>query len=207
MCWRNVVSSWLGWNSHSSQTAWLWRWRQYDPFTCWNPLIQLYSITSQKIVPSATPLWETEISHTWFFCRYGRVNYVLAKRLDLLMEVQRLQDSLDVAGDVAYTCETAGHFFLYQILARWERFLSRVRPATGKVCVVLCCLANTIDMRLLILFLFMQSYKVWSVHAHACVHMCAHTHTLTCVKLCINAYQVNSCRLGIVWMVTLYVVS
>lgn len=53
------------------------------------------------------------------------------------MEVQRLQDSLDVAGDVAYTCETAGHFFLYQILARWERFLSRVRPATGKVCVVL----------------------------------------------------------------------
>lgn len=70
-------------------------------------------------------------------CRYGRVNYVLAKRLDLLMEVQRLQDSLDVAGDVAYTCETAGHFFLYQILARWERFLSRVRPATGKVCDVL----------------------------------------------------------------------
>jgi intron-binding protein aquarius len=53
------------------------------------------------------------------------------------MEVQRLQDSLDVAGDVAYTCETAGHFFLYQILARWERFLSRVRPPTGKVCVVL----------------------------------------------------------------------
>jgi len=48
------------------------------------------------------------------------------------MEVQRLQDSLEVAGDVAYTCETAGHFFLYQILARWERFLSRVR-STGKV--------------------------------------------------------------------------
>jgi hypothetical protein len=49
------------------------------------------------------------------------------------MEVQRLQESLEVAGDVAYTCETAGHFFLYQVLARWERFLSRVRPATGKV--------------------------------------------------------------------------
>ena len=66
------------------------------------------------------------------FSRYGRVNYVLAKRLDLLMEVQRLQESLEVAGDVAYTCETAGHFFLYQVLARWERFLSRVRPSTGK---------------------------------------------------------------------------
>ncbi|XP_069675214.1 RNA helicase aquarius [Periplaneta americana] len=67
------------------------------------------------------------------FSRYGRVNYVLAKRLDLLMEVQRLQESLDVAGDVAYTCETAGHFFLYQVLARWERFLSRVRPSSGKI--------------------------------------------------------------------------
>ena len=27
------------------------------------------------------------------FCRYGRVNYVLARRLDLLKEVQRLQVS------------------------------------------------------------------------------------------------------------------
>ncbi|XP_046401770.1 RNA helicase aquarius isoform X1 [Ischnura elegans] len=67
------------------------------------------------------------------FSRYGRVNYVLAKRLDLLTEVQRLQESLCVSGDVAYTCETAGHFFLYQVFARWERFLSRVRPASGKV--------------------------------------------------------------------------
>ncbi|XP_066993686.1 RNA helicase aquarius isoform X2 [Anabrus simplex] len=66
------------------------------------------------------------------FSRYGRVNYVLSKRLDLLTEVQRLQESLEVSGDVAYTCETAGHFFLYQILARWERFLSRVRPPSSK---------------------------------------------------------------------------
>ncbi|XP_076638535.1 RNA helicase aquarius isoform X1 [Colletes latitarsis] len=68
------------------------------------------------------------------FSRYGRVNYVLAKRLDLLMEVQRLQESLNVKGDVAYTCETAGHFFMYQILTRWERFESRIkqRQGTGK---------------------------------------------------------------------------
>ena len=32
-------------------------------------------------------------------------------------------------GDVAYTCETAGYFFLYQIQSRWEKFLSQV---TGK---------------------------------------------------------------------------
>lgn len=70
----------------------------------------------------------------WFVYRYGRVNYVLAKRLDLLTEVQRLQESLEVTGDVAYTCETAGHFFLYQVLARWEIFLATVRPANKKVC-------------------------------------------------------------------------
>ncbi|CAK9809263.1 RNA helicase aquarius [Anthophora plagiata] len=65
------------------------------------------------------------------FSRYGRVNYVLAKRLDLLMEVQRLQESLNVKGDVAYTCETAGHFFMYQILTRWERFETRIKQRTG----------------------------------------------------------------------------
>lgn len=48
-------------------------------------------------------------------CRYGRVNYVLARRLELLREVGRLQESLDVPGDVSYTCETAGHFHLYQV--------------------------------------------------------------------------------------------
>lgn len=62
----------------------------------------------------------------------GRVNYVLAKRLDLLQEVERLQKSLEVSGDVAYTCETAGHFFLYQVLARWEKYLAAVRPGTSK---------------------------------------------------------------------------
>ncbi|XP_008195128.2 RNA helicase aquarius [Tribolium castaneum] len=62
------------------------------------------------------------------FSRYGRVNYVLAKRLDLLVEVQKLQESLDVKGDVAYTCETAGHFYLYQILSRWENYQSIVKP-------------------------------------------------------------------------------
>ena len=49
------------------------------------------------------------------FPRYGRVNFILALRLQLLKEVERLQRSLGVAGDVAYTCETAGHFFLYQV--------------------------------------------------------------------------------------------
>ncbi|CAG9762602.1 unnamed protein product [Ceutorhynchus assimilis] len=61
------------------------------------------------------------------FSRYGRVNYVLAKRIDLLREVDKLQQSLGVEGDQAYTCETAGYFYLYQILSRWEQFLSVVK--------------------------------------------------------------------------------
>lgn len=67
------------------------------------------------------------------FSRYGRVNYVLAKRLDLLNDVQRLQESLDVKGDVAYTCETAGHFYLYQVLSRWEQYQGIVRPKGGQI--------------------------------------------------------------------------
>ncbi|MFH4976082.1 hypothetical protein AB6A40_002791 [Gnathostoma spinigerum] len=58
------------------------------------------------------------------FSRYGRVNYVLGTRLKLLKEVEKLQQSLNVSGDVSYTCETAGHFFLYQVFARWEKFES-----------------------------------------------------------------------------------
>ncbi|XP_042910382.1 RNA helicase aquarius [Parasteatoda tepidariorum] len=66
------------------------------------------------------------------FSRYGRVNYVLAKRLELLDHVRKLQESLGVSGDVSYTCETAGHFFMYHVLARWEEFLSKVKPGRGK---------------------------------------------------------------------------
>ena len=32
---------------------------------------------------------------------------------------------------MAYTCETAGYFFLYQIQSRWEKFLSQVTGANN----------------------------------------------------------------------------
>uniref|UniRef100_A0A183J7H6 AQR helicase n=1 Tax=Soboliphyme baturini TaxID=241478 RepID=A0A183J7H6_9BILA len=60
------------------------------------------------------------------FSRYGRINYVLSKRLELLQEVERLQSSFGVPGDVAYTCETAGHFFLYQVHVRWQEYLRKI---------------------------------------------------------------------------------
>ena len=69
---------------------------------------------------------EEELDTEKDFSRYGRVNFVLAKRMELLQEVGKLQNSLGIPGDVSYTCETAGHFFLYQVLSRWEKYESQV---------------------------------------------------------------------------------
>ncbi|XP_012504572.1 PREDICTED: intron-binding protein aquarius [Propithecus coquereli] len=50
---------------------------------------------------------EEELETEKDFSRYGRVNYVLARRIELLEEVKRLQKSLGVPGDASYTCETS----------------------------------------------------------------------------------------------------
>jgi intron-binding protein aquarius len=44
---------------------------------------------------------------------------MLGLRMQQLGEVERLALSLKVAGDVGYTCETAAHFYLFHVLARW----------------------------------------------------------------------------------------
>ncbi|KAM9064638.1 RNA helicase aquarius isoform X1 [Sarcophilus harrisii] len=76
---------------------------------------------------------EEELETEKDFSRYGRVNYVLTRRLELLREVGRLQESLGVPGDVSYTCETAGHFFLYQVMSRWEEYISKVKSKSNKM--------------------------------------------------------------------------
>lgn len=64
------------------------------------------------------------------FSQFGRVDFVLQERLSLLREVQRLAATFpNVMGDVASTCETAGHFYSYHVLARWEKYLSEVSTA------------------------------------------------------------------------------
>ncbi|UXI21280.1 cAMP-dependent protein kinase inhibitor beta-like [Sarcoptes scabiei] len=65
------------------------------------------------------------------FSRYGRVNFVLLKRLQLLEIVGRLAKSLDLADDVAYTCETAHYFYLYSILSKWEEFICKINAKTS----------------------------------------------------------------------------
>jgi intron-binding protein aquarius len=63
------------------------------------------------------------------FSRYGRVNYVLTKRLELLDEVDRMQKSFtDVLCDTAaYSCETAVHFYLNFVLPKWEVFSAKIK--------------------------------------------------------------------------------
>mmetsp|Transcript_116029 Transcript_116029/g.248051 ORF Transcript_116029/g.248051 Transcript_116029/m.248051 type:complete len:1554 (+) Transcript_116029:41-4702(+) len=66
------------------------------------------------------------------FSKWGRVNYMLQRRLDLLTKVERLADIFGLSGqDAAYTCENAQHFFLHHVQYRWEEFQKRL-AAAGK---------------------------------------------------------------------------
>ena len=58
------------------------------------------------------------------FSKRGRVDHMLRRRLELLVRVERLGKTLEVAADVGYTCETAEYFFHSHVLARWEAFLA-----------------------------------------------------------------------------------
>jgi len=64
--------------------------------------------------------------------KFGRVNYMLQRRLTLLEEVAALARAIGVDEGVAATCETSGHFFLQQVLARWEKFTTVVQQAQTK---------------------------------------------------------------------------
>jgi len=49
--------------------------------------------------------------------------------MELLAQVDKLQNSLKIKdGALAYTCETAGYFFLYHIQSRWEAYMAKVVP-------------------------------------------------------------------------------
>ena len=40
-----------------------------------------------------------------------------------------------MAEDVAYTCETAAHFWLLHVLSRWEKFLAQAQQKKTPECV------------------------------------------------------------------------
>ncbi len=62
------------------------------------------------------------------FSRYGRVNYVLGKRLELLDEVDRLQRTLQESSfeTASYSCETAIHFYFNVVLPKWNLFQNQI---------------------------------------------------------------------------------
>ncbi|KOB64768.1 Uncharacterized protein OBRU01_23700, partial [Operophtera brumata] len=66
------------------------------------------------------------------FSRYGRVNYVLAKRMELLGQVDRLQQGLGAGGDAGATCELAHHFHVYHVRPRWRAFCDHVAADKSK---------------------------------------------------------------------------
>ncbi|KAL4443940.1 hypothetical protein ABPG75_011677 [Micractinium tetrahymenae] len=78
---------------------------------------------------------EAELETELDFSRVGRVNAMLARRLELLAEVERLAKMLQVSESVAYTCETAAHFWLLHVLARWEKFAAACAKARTPECV------------------------------------------------------------------------
>lgn len=53
----------------------------------------------------------------------------------LMQQVEQMAKQFGVAEDVSYTCETAAHFWLLHVLARWEKFLASVRQKETPECV------------------------------------------------------------------------
>lgn len=96
-------------------------------------LNDLFQKLMQRNVPARYLLrlgqGEADLDTDLDFSRAGRVNAMLARRLELLAHVERLAASIGVSEDVAYTCETAGHFWLLHVLARWEKFEAEVATA------------------------------------------------------------------------------
>jgi intron-binding protein aquarius len=75
------------------------------------------------------------------FSKQGRVNHMLQMRLDLLQEVEKLASSLDHPTDVGYSCETAHNYFVYNILAKWEKFLAQAYA----LCILVFCYLRCAD--------------------------------------------------------------
>eukprot|EP01064_Diplonema_japonicum_P036639 TRINITY_DN8313_c0_g1_i2.p1 TRINITY_DN8313_c0_g1~~TRINITY_DN8313_c0_g1_i2.p1 ORF type:complete len:1319 (+),score=327.48 TRINITY_DN8313_c0_g1_i2:52-4008(+) len=63
------------------------------------------------------------------FSRWGRVNYMLERRQELLKRVEKLCDAVEVDTGFANTCEAAGNFFKHHVESRWERFMRDVEKS------------------------------------------------------------------------------
>ncbi|KAF9207400.1 hypothetical protein BGZ49_000487, partial [Haplosporangium sp. Z 27] len=69
---------------------------------------------------------EEELNTELSFSKYGRVTSFLEKRVNLLAEVDRLAQSLEIGGEHGSTCETAGYFNSYHVTPKWKEFERQV---------------------------------------------------------------------------------
>ena len=65
---------------------------------------------------------ESELDTDMDFSRFGRVEAMLSRRVELLAEVEKLALSLGIGESVAYSCESAHNFWTLHVLSRWETF-------------------------------------------------------------------------------------
>jgi intron-binding protein aquarius len=65
---------------------------------------------------------EEELNTNVSFSKFGRVTSFLERRIELLQQVDKLSQSLNIPGEHGSTCETAGYFYNYHILTRWTPY-------------------------------------------------------------------------------------
>lgn len=65
---------------------------------------------------------EEELDTDDDFSKFGRVNYMLQRRLDLLEQVKHIASALGESTDFAISCEATHHFFLAKIKPKWDIF-------------------------------------------------------------------------------------
>jgi intron-binding protein aquarius len=65
---------------------------------------------------------EKDLETSKDYSKYGRVNYMLERRMILLREIKKLSDSLGVNIYHEFTCETAEIFYKYHVQSRWEEY-------------------------------------------------------------------------------------
>lgn len=82
------------------------------------PMYMQLIVSIRYYVFCCAGMGEQELEVADDFSRVGRVNSMLARRLELLAEVEKLARQFGVTEDVAYTCETAAYFWLLHVLSR-----------------------------------------------------------------------------------------
>ena len=86
-----------------------------------HPLSTLLHLFSRHLLRLG--MGEKDLQTEKDFSRWGRVNYMLERRVTLLERVAKLCKTLDVDDGFAHTCESSGHFFAHHVQTRWTQFL------------------------------------------------------------------------------------